>query len=722
VRSFLFLLVFLASNPLYALKLPMTSENQKKHGPLIKLKQQALEGYWSTCATMAPQVIRQHPQIADWILTQWIRCVRGTILQKQNVTAFNAFSKELEKIHYKPNPITEPLVLNEVQLLINSVLDLKRSNSFEHTVEALEKIGRIRISSAQIRSKFYFELGKSYLEKFKFEEAKWFLERAYKLNTSNDETLKLLNATRTNLFENEKIKKSDKSYFRHQDEVKLSAEVAKLIGTSDLLAFAKEGVRYLKRFPMGADSEKVEVKLHQNVTDLSYPAKLTETQEKLITIMEHAPALYLERWFKRSHRKGDYALALVFAQKYLTLQESPESLWIAGRSAFFLGNYQLAEDYFLKLAEQYTKFSEIEDVFFKLAFSYIRLNKWSLSQSWLERLTMMNLNPSSDLIAKYWLIRVYEKMGVKSELILDLKNKLVKLYPFSYYGLIIAAEIKSEPFLKVTEIKKLETKSYPVTEMDLQILNRILLLANHGWYDEAMIEFRSFDIAPTEDFLEKLIETFQSFNFSPGMIALFNEFDLNTGIRMRPSWIKGIYDKPFLALVQSAAQKNKIDPILVWSLIRQESLFLPLIESPSQAIGLMQIIPRTAKEISDTLKKPILDWNLDGRIPSTNIQFGTWYLKDLIQQFDQSVPMALAAYNYGPTRLKTWKTARDLRVNSSESALAFDELWIDELPTTETQFYVKAILRNAIIYQTLQNPHFRPEIGFWRSLIQSESL
>jgi soluble lytic murein transglycosylase len=113
---------------------------------------------------------------------------------------------------------------------------------------------------------------------------------------------------------------------------------------------------------------------------------------------------------------------------------------------------------------------------------------------------------------------------------------------------------------------------------------------------------------------------------------------------------------------------------------------------------------------------------LDGLRPKLNIEFGAWYLKDLIKKFDNSFPMALAAYNYGPTRLKVWANLRELSVFETESSPQFSELWIDELPAFETQFYVKAILRNALIYKRLDQEDFKAETGFWKSLILQETL
>ena len=134
-------------------------------------------------------------------------------------------------------------------------------------------------------------------------------------------------------------------------------------------------------------------------------------------------------------------------------------------------------------------------------------------------------------------------------------------------------------------------------------------------------------------------------------------------------------------------------------------------------MGLMQMIPPTADEIAHKLKMKVQIPD-DMYRPEVNVPMGTFYVSEMLRQFSQNVPMALAAYNAGPVRLKSWLELRPeiaaLRENHSSEPI--DELWFDELPWTETSFYVKAILRNVLIYQSIDKGPVTLKPVFWSDL------
>lgn len=132
----------------------------------------------------------------------------------------------------------------------------------------------------------------------------------------------------------------------------------------------------------------------------------------------------------------------------------------------------------------------------------------------------------------------------------------------------------------------------------------------------------------------------------------------------------------------------------------------------------MQIVPITARDSAQYLKwKKRMKLPEDLFSPELNIYFGTSYLKRMVRAFDKHVPLALAAYNLGIGRLRKWLSNReDLnKLSETGSDDPFDGLWIDELPWVETSYYVKAVMRNYLIYQTLESGKVELGNPLWRN-------
>lgn len=148
------------------------------------------------------------------------------------------------------------------------------------------------------------------------------------------------------------------------------------------------------------------------------------------------------------------------------------------------------------------------------------------------------------------------------------------------------------------------------------------------------------------------------------------------------------YPPAYQKLVLPNAAKRKIPEDWVWGLMRSESLFMPDVRSGAGAIGLMQIMPATGKEITAKLgKKWSGPWVLSN--PKTNIDLGTEYLRMMLDRFDNNYPAATAAYNAGPHRVDRW-LPKDVGTPT--------DLWIDTIPFTETRRYVRRVMAHTIAF------------------------
>lgn len=152
------------------------------------------------------------------------------------------------------------------------------------------------------------------------------------------------------------------------------------------------------------------------------------------------------------------------------------------------------------------------------------------------------------------------------------------------------------------------------------------------------------------------------------------------------------YITPFVDRLSPVARERGLDPAWVYGLIRQESRFIMDARSSANAQGLMQIIPSTARWIARKLG--IKDFRLqDLNELETNISFGTFYLKNVLDDLDGSPVLASAGYNAGPNRPRSWRAALPEAVEGA----VFAEI----IPFTETRNYVKNVLSNATFYAAL---------------------
>jgi len=137
-----------------------------------------------------------------------------------------------------------------------------------------------------------------------------------------------------------------------------------------------------------------------------------------------------------------------------------------------------------------------------------------------------------------------------------------------------------------------------------------------------------------------------------------------------------------------------VDPALVLGVIRQESSFDNSTISPVGARGLMQLMPGTASLMARKLGLRGSVAVLTGN-PRTNVRLGSAYLRELLDQYGGSIPLAVAAYNAGPSRVRDW-----LAVNGDPRTGGTAMIdWIELIPFGETRNYVQRVVENLMVYR-----------------------
>ncbi len=147
---------------------------------------------------------------------------------------------------------------------------------------------------------------------------------------------------------------------------------------------------------------------------------------------------------------------------------------------------------------------------------------------------------------------------------------------------------------------------------------------------------------------------------------------------------------PYREVFRDQAAAQGLEESWVLGLTRQESRFNPTVRSSAGAMGLMQLMPATAKWVAK--QNGVRDFKVaQANDVQTNVAFGTYYLRHVLDELDGNPVLAAAAYNAGPNRAQRWRAAKPL-----EGAI-----YIESIPFNETRDYVKKVMSNTVYYSAL---------------------
>jgi len=152
-----------------------------------------------------------------------------------------------------------------------------------------------------------------------------------------------------------------------------------------------------------------------------------------------------------------------------------------------------------------------------------------------------------------------------------------------------------------------------------------------------------------------------------------------------------LYPVPYRDLIWRYAAQNGLDPYLVTAVIKVESNFRPDAVSAKGAVGLMQVMPDTARWAAS--KMGVLAPTAGDLVdPETNVRIGTWYLAELGREFEGNMVLTLAAYNAGRGMVHEWV---------ADGTLAESNTGVDSIPFAETRNFVRRVLQTEERYRQL---------------------
>lgn len=218
-----------------------------------------------------------------------------------------------------------------------------------------------------------------------------------------------------------------------------------------------------------------------------------------------------------------------------------------------------------------------------------------------------------------------------------------------------------------------------------------------GLFEEARAEFealrlsRELDAADTFRLTQFFLDQglYRSAIFAARQVLTLAGMDDNATFNA-PIFFNHIrFGAYYREIIVQSANDEKLDPLLLLSLVRQESLFEGFIQSSAGANGLMQIMPATARDIATNLGWPPVYLDKDVYRPYINLRLGSHYLRQQIDFQEGDLYAALAGYNSGPGNAQIWR----------ELSNGDEDLFLEVVRYQETRLYIRSIVELYNIYR-----------------------
>jgi len=344
---------------------------------------------------------------------------------------------------------------------------------------------------------------------------------------------------------------------------------------------------------------------------------------------------------KRREGKKEEAINLFSKIKDCYSTANEDALWGIGWTHYLNGKYKEASDIFAKLYNRY-----------------------------------------SDTKYLYWKGRCIEASGEDaSQVFRELGEKRR-----DYYGTLSYSRNRGViEGSSIPENRRIKKTAAPVQEIILKRIDRVDTLLELGLLKEATAELI---------YLSKKTASMDDVVYICSKLQELGQYKYSVRLAVRVPYTQALlqflYPLAYWDIIEKLSEQYHVDPLLVLALVREESRFDSDARSSAGALGLMQLMPKTAYRFDKKVKLGIRSSN-DILHAKHNLNLGMFYISSLIREFGSYAP-AIASYNAGEDVVKNW-----LRNGKYKSADEF----IEDIPYQETRRYVKKVLTTFFEYKRI---------------------
>lgn len=403
---------------------------------------------------------------------------------------------------------------------------------------------------------------------------------------------------------------------------------------------------------------------------------------------------------------------------YLSQNFAWDSLILAGKRFIYQKNFDYSNQAF-SYALEIASNSDMDESYFYSIWPYIIQKKYAPAAKIVQEYNLTSNIESRDSKLRYWVGKILQNTG-QGKQAFDIYNRIAESEPMSFYGILSLKELSLDNPQKVTNniLHRMRspssgdlTKNLTPSPKFKKTLGRLstwldLDLNNYSYSEINDIlssspselfsnDQNSIDSSSLPNFLvHQLSHYFNSKEkYLHSFRLIYNALN-RSDVKINGHLVNSLYPLHYLDKIKEI--NSEVDPLVVLSLIRQESAFNPRAKSVAGARGLMQLMPATARMMHGRMRTLRL-YDAD-----FNLKLGTKYFKRLEKKYDGDLIDTLCAYNAGEGNLKKWK--ENIFVFGEDAPLEKIEM----IPFSETRKYVKLIYRNLFYYRLLTND---PMIG-----------
>ena len=395
------------------------------------------------------------------------------------------------------------------------------------------------------------------------------------------------------------------------------------------------------------------------------------------------------RWRnKRGRLEGSLEILYKNANKTESQMVQPDKWWeqrkSVARTLIYKKRYKTA----YKIASEHSmsagaSFAEAEWLSGWIALSFLNSPEYAINhfQNFYNNVGY----PISLARGAYWLGTTFKKIG-NNELATEYFTEGAR-FPMTYYGQLSFNQIKPGQNFEFVDQSNFD-KNYEKEFNKNKLVKHVILLK---------------ELDATK-YAKDIIKHLATLNIEKGSEVLaaklsteIERYDFAIQISKQASYEKRFFNKYNYPIIITPKQiNNKImqDPSVVLAIIRQESEFDTKANSYVGARGMMQLMKYTAKIVAKQAKLPFSINRLTSD-PDYNIRLGSYYFNSLMENYNGVYPFAIAAYNAGPNRVKTW---RKINGDPSKNELTYVN-WIELIRFKETRNYVQRVLENINVYK-----------------------